>query len=93
MRSRLVPLALILMAVVCVGVAAYAGFRAEVVGDTVCGPIIVQRNRRFPVCDGFFRRQTTTVAVLLLAGLIAYVASVIADRAETRRRVTPDRRR
>lgn len=88
MKARVVPVVLVLVAVLCVSAAAWMALDQEVRSDTLCGPVITQQNRRFDVCDDFYRTRYIGVGALGGVGVAAYTASVIVERRQDRREYT-----
>lgn len=74
MRLRIVVL-LIVLTVAMAGGAALAIGTSAVRGDTVCGPVALQRNKRFQVCDDFYSSRTTWAVGLAAAATAAAVAA------------------
>ncbi|HEX2578019.1 MAG TPA: hypothetical protein VHK88_16850 [Aquihabitans sp.] len=83
MRLRLAAV-LVVLAVVFAGGAVWAVSTSDVRGDTACGPVALQRNRRFAVCDGFYAARTTWAVVLVAGAGAAAVTAVRIGRAGRR---------
>lgn len=82
---RALQIALVLVAVACTAGAFWTATRRETVSDTKCGPILTQGNRRFAVCDHFYRTYYLRTGVLGGAALVTYAGSSVAQRVDAKR--------
>ncbi len=80
MKPRQISLILMIIALAMVAGAFWLALQSEVRSDTVCGPMVTQKNARFSACDEFYRSRQTTLAAVAGIGLVSYVASSIVLR-------------
>lgn len=75
MRLRIAVLLIVLAVAMAGGVALAIGTSA-VRGDTVCGPVALQRNKQFQVCEDFHSSRTAWAVGLAAVATGAAVAAV-----------------